>query len=47
MGTVIVLLCVIALCAAIIVKMRNDKKNGKGGCSGDCSGCAASGGCHK
>lgn len=42
-GTLIVLLAVIGIVAAVIVKMVKDKKSGKTICGGDCSKCH--GGC--
>ena len=46
MGTWIVGIILVCIVAAIILKMRKDKKNGKGGCScgSDCGSCGC--GCH-
>lgn len=45
MGTIIVLLLLIAAVGISIRKIRRDRKNGKSiQCGGDCSRC--SGGCH-
>jgi len=43
--TILVGLIILALFAAVVVKLVRDKKNGKGSCScgGDCSHCK---GCH-
>lgn len=41
-GTLIVLLAVIGIVAAVIVKMVKDKKSGKAICGGDCSKCHGS-----
>ena len=38
-GTLIVLLSVIGIVAAVVVKMVKDKKSGKAICGGDCSKC--------
>lgn len=39
-GTIIVLLVVIAVVSAVVVKLVRDKRTGKGcSCSGDCSKC--------
>ena len=45
-GTIVVLLILVAIVAAIIYQMRKDKKSGKSTCGGNCSGCANSGACH-
>ncbi len=44
--TLLVGLAVLALFAAVVVKLVRDKKRGKGGCScgGDCAHCGA---CHR
>ncbi len=43
MGTVVVLLGLVAVVTLIIRKLVKDKKEGKGCCSGDCSNCKS---CH-
>lgn len=44
-GTVIVLLVLACIVAAVIVKMVKDKKSGKSACGCNCSECAC--GCNK
>ena len=46
-GTVLITLLLIALVAAIIVKLRKDKKKGVSSCGGNCAHCAMSGTCHQ
>lgn len=38
-GSVIVGAVIIGIVVLIIIKMVKDKKNNKGGCTGDCSTC--------
>lgn len=45
-GTIVVLLILAAIVAAIIYQLRKDKKAGKSTCGGKCSGCANAGACH-
>ena len=40
LGTIAVLLVLAVIVGAIIIKMRKDKKQGKGSCGCGCSGCA-------
>ncbi|MBQ9921763.1 MAG: FeoB-associated Cys-rich membrane protein [Clostridia bacterium] len=42
----IILALIIAVCAAIAVKGIINRKNGKGGCSCGCGGCAMADKCH-
>ncbi|MCR5640347.1 MAG: FeoB-associated Cys-rich membrane protein [Lachnospiraceae bacterium] len=44
MGTVVVLVILVAVVSGIIYKMYRDKKSGKTSCGGDCGHCG--GGCH-
>ncbi|HWS29306.1 MAG TPA: FeoB-associated Cys-rich membrane protein [Clostridia bacterium] len=46
-GTLVVGLVVLAIVAAVVVKMVRDKKKNKGGCACGCDGCASSDLCHK
>lgn len=46
LGTIVVGAIVVAVVAAIIVKMINDRKKGKSSCGCGCENCAASGMCH-
>ena len=46
LGTIIMSLILIAIVAAIIVKMVRDKKRGKSSCGCNCGHCAMSGMCH-
>lgn len=43
MGTVIVSIGLLTVVAVVVLRMRKDKKNGKGSCGGDCCKCR---GCH-
>ena len=47
LGSGIVLAVVALMLGAIICKMIRDKKQGKGGCSCGCGGCAMKDICHK
>ncbi|MBR4200739.1 MAG: FeoB-associated Cys-rich membrane protein [Oscillospiraceae bacterium] len=46
LGTIVITLILIAVVAAIVISMINDRKKGKTscGCGGDCAHCGA---CHK
>lgn len=46
-GTIIVLVILIAVLAAIVVKFIRDKKKGKGMCACGCAGCPSKDMCHK
>ena len=46
LGTILVLLAVVAAVAVIVWKMWNDKKRGRTSCSHGCSNCAMHGQCH-
>ncbi len=46
-GTVLITVCLIAVVAVIIVKLRKDKKKGVSSCGGNCAHCAMSGTCHQ
>ena len=46
LSTIIISLLLVAICMAIVIKIRRDKKKGKSSCGGGCSGCAMSGMCH-
>ena len=46
-GTIIVLLILVTVLAAIVVKMIRDKKKCKGLCSCGCTGCPSKDVCHK
>lgn len=45
-STFIVLAVVVFVIAAIIVKLKNDKKQGKSSCGCGCESCAMKGSCH-
>lgn len=45
-GTILICAVLIAVVAAIIVGMRQDKKQGKSSCGCNCAHCAMSGTCH-
>ncbi len=46
LGTIAVLLVVIAIVGLIVYKLYKDKKAGKLSCGCNCSGCANAGACH-
>ena len=46
MATILVTLVLIGIVAAIVGKMRKDKKQGKSSCGCGCSSCAMHGTCH-
>ena len=45
-GTIVVTIGLIAVVAAIVVKLRRDRKQGKSSCGGNCGGCPMAGKCH-
>ena len=45
-GTILVGAIVLVIVLAAIIKIRRDKKNGKGSCGCGCSGCPSAGMCH-
>ena len=47
LGTLIVLIIVAAVVAAVFLSMIKDKKSGKGGCGCGCENCALHAQCHK
>ena len=47
LGTVIVLLIVLAVIGLAVLSIVRDRKKGKNGCGCGCSGCAMRGECHK
>lgn len=46
LGTIVVLLAVIAVVTGVTVKMIKDKKQGKSSCGCSCGNCPMSGKCH-
>ncbi len=46
-GTIAVTLVLTGVVAAIIIRLRKDKKQGKSLCGGNCGGCPMAGSCHK
>ena len=46
LGSIVVVLVLIAIVSAIIVHMIRQKRPGRGGCGWGCDGCANSGYCH-
>ena len=38
-GTILICVVLIAVVAAIVIKLRHDKKNGKSPCGGNCKQC--------
>jgi hypothetical protein len=46
-GTIAVSLILAGVVAAIIIRLRKDKKQGKSLCGGNCGGCPMAGSCHK
>ncbi len=46
-GTIIVVIVLIAVVAGIILWMRHDKKQGKSSCGGNCGACQMHGACHQ
>ena len=47
LASLLVGLLVFAAALAAVIKIMRDRKNGKGGCDGNCAGCAMRGACHK
>lgn len=45
-GTILVGLIILAVVAAVVRGMVNDRKKGKSSCSCGCAGCPHSGSCH-
>ncbi len=45
-ATIVISLILIAIVAAIIVKLVKDKKKGKSACGNNCAHCAMAGSCH-
>ena len=45
-GTIVVTVGLIAMVAAIVVKLRRDRKRGKSSCGGNCGACPMAGKCH-
>ena len=45
-GTILIVLVLLAIVTLIIVKLRKDKKKGVSSCGGNCAHCAMSGSCH-
>ncbi len=46
-GTIVVTLVLIGMIAAILIKLRKDKKQGKASCGCNCGCCPMAGSCHK
>lgn len=46
-GTIVVTLALISIVAAVIVKLRKDKKRGKSACGCNCGCCPMASECHK
>lgn len=46
LGTIIITVVVVAILAAIVVKLVRDKRKGKSSCGGNCAHCAMGGSCH-
>ena len=47
LSTIVVSILLIVLVAAIVRKMRRDKKNGRSSCGCGCGGCPSEGLCHR
>ena len=47
LSTIVVSILLIVLVAAIVCKMRRDKKNGRSSCGCGCGGCPSEGLCHR
>ncbi len=45
-GTILIVLALIAVVTGVIVKMVNDRKKGKSSCGCNCAHCAMRGACH-
>ena len=46
-GTLLVILVLAAVVAAVIIKMVRDKRQGRSSCGHNCSHCAMAGTCHQ
>lgn len=46
-ATVLICMALVAVIAAVIVKLIKDKKKGKSSCGGNCGCCPMGGACHK
>ena len=46
-GTILVLLALVCVVAAIVRKLIRDKKKGIGACGNRCGGCPMNGACHR
>ena len=46
-GTLVAGAVVLAIVAAVVIKIVRDKRQHKGGCSCGCAGCPGAGVCHK
>ena len=46
-ATVLICMALVAVIAAVIVKLIKDKKKGKSSCGCNCAHCAMAGSCHK
>ena len=46
LGTIIITVVLVAILAAIVVKLVRDKRKGKSSCVGNCAHCALGGSCH-
>ncbi len=46
-GTILIVLVLLAVVIGIIVKLRKDKKKGVSSCGGNCAHCAMHGACHR
>ena len=46
-GTILIVLVLLAVVIGIIVKLRKDKKKGVSTCGGNCAHCAMHGTCHQ
>ena len=47
LGTLIVLLVLAGIVAAIIAYLIREKRSGRSACGGNCQGCAMHGSCHR
>ena len=46
-GTILIVLVLLAVVVGIIIKLRKDKKKGVSSCGGNCAHCAMGGACHQ
>lgn len=46
-GTILVILVLAIIVAAIIIKIVRDKRQGKSSCGNNCAHCAMAGACHQ